>query len=154
GGRAAASRVAAAHRRHRRAGRRAARVRGQRLGRGGDRARVRVPRPVPHAARAARRSRRAHAVRGPGPVAARRPRARAHRDVTLVLAVLAGLLAGRLVWLTLRPTFARPVFQRENYRGRALPTAAGAVIPVALLLVEGGRALLGHNDRLTGSRVL
>src|SRR3954467_11182674 len=74
--------------------------------------------------------------------------------MTLLLAALAGLLAGRLVWLVLRPTLGHDVFRRENYRGRVLPTAAGIVIPVALLLVEATRVLLGRHDELTTSRAL
>ena len=74
--------------------------------------------------------------------------------MTLVLAALAGLLSGRLVWFLLRPTFGHEVFQRENFRGRSLPTAVGVVMPVALVLVEGGRALLGGHAELTTSRAL
>jgi UDP-N-acetylmuramyl pentapeptide phosphotransferase/UDP-N-acetylglucosamine-1-phosphate transferase len=54
---------------------------------------------------------------------------------------VAGFLAGRLVWLLLRPTFEQPLFQRENVAGREVPVAAGIVLPLALLVVESGRAL-------------
>jgi UDP-N-acetylmuramyl pentapeptide phosphotransferase/UDP-N-acetylglucosamine-1-phosphate transferase len=63
--------------------------------------------------------------------------------VDLVVAVVAGFLAGRLVWLSLAATFASPVFLRENYRGVELPTAAGAGVPLSLLLVEAGRVVAG-----------
>jgi UDP-GlcNAc:undecaprenyl-phosphate GlcNAc-1-phosphate transferase len=61
----------------------------------------------------------------------------------VLVAVLVGYLAARLAWLLARPLFAMPLLARQNYRGRALPTAAGIVLPFAALLVEGGRALAG-----------
>lgn len=61
-----------------------------------------------------------------------------------------GFLAGRLVWVLLRPTFQQPVFERENYRGATVLTAAGLVLPLTVLLVEAGRALAGAGG--VGSR--
>src|SRR5919202_302805 len=61
----------------------------------------------------------------------------------LIAAVVVGYLAARLAWLAARPLFALPALARHNYRGRALPTAAGIVLPLAALVVEGGRALAG-----------
>jgi UDP-GlcNAc:undecaprenyl-phosphate GlcNAc-1-phosphate transferase len=63
--------------------------------------------------------------------------------LTLILAVLAGFLACRLAWIVLRATLARPLFARENYRGRVLPTAVGVVFPVAVLMVEAARVIAG-----------
>lgn len=63
--------------------------------------------------------------------------------MTVVLAAGAGFLAARLLWLLLRPSFAAPVFQRENYRGHPVATSAGVVLPLALLVVESGRAVVG-----------
>ncbi|HUR23028.1 MAG TPA: hypothetical protein VMZ73_04065 [Acidimicrobiales bacterium] len=63
--------------------------------------------------------------------------------MTVFLAGVAGFLAARLLWLLLRPTFDAPVLQRENYRGNVLPTAAGIVLPLALLVVEAGRSMAG-----------
>jgi hypothetical protein len=79
--------------------------------------------------------------------------------VTLLAGVVAGWLAARLLWFVLRPAFAAPVFQRLNYRDRSLPTAAGLVLPVTLLVVEGGRiaagaAGVGESDTLDGGRAL
>lgn len=54
-----------------------------------------------------------------------------------------GFLAGRLVWVLLRPTFQQPVFERTNYRGATVLTAAGVALPLTVLLVEAGRALAG-----------
>ncbi|MEO6121067.1 MAG: hypothetical protein ABIW46_03215 [Acidimicrobiales bacterium] len=62
--------------------------------------------------------------------------------MTTLLASLAGLVAGRLLWVLLRPTInAAPGLQRENYRGVLVPTAVGMVLPMALLVVEAGRAV-------------
>jgi UDP-N-acetylmuramyl pentapeptide phosphotransferase/UDP-N-acetylglucosamine-1-phosphate transferase len=66
--------------------------------------------------------------------------------VTLLVGVVAGFLAGRLLWLSLASTFEASVFERTNYRGHPLPTAAGVVIPAALLLVEAGRVVAGAAD--------
>jgi len=64
--------------------------------------------------------------------------------VTSVLAaVVVGYLGARLTWLAARPVFALPALSRQNYRGRSLPTAVGIVIPLAVVLVEGGRAVAG-----------
>jgi UDP-GlcNAc:undecaprenyl-phosphate GlcNAc-1-phosphate transferase len=61
----------------------------------------------------------------------------------LLAAVVVGYLAARLAWLAARPLFALPALARHNYRGRPLPTAAGIVLPLAALVVEGGRAVAG-----------
>jgi UDP-GlcNAc:undecaprenyl-phosphate GlcNAc-1-phosphate transferase len=62
---------------------------------------------------------------------------------SLLWAVLVGYLAARLAWLAARPVFGHPVLARVNYRGRSLPTGAGVLLPLAALVVEGGRALAG-----------
>jgi UDP-GlcNAc:undecaprenyl-phosphate GlcNAc-1-phosphate transferase len=59
----------------------------------------------------------------------------------VVTAMVVGYLAARLAWLVARPLFALPALARQNYRGRVLPTGAGIVLPLAALLVEGGRAV-------------
>ena len=61
---------------------------------------------------------------------------------SIVAAVVVGYLAARLTWLATRPLFALPALARHNFRGRSLPTAAGIVLPLAALLVEGGRAVV------------
>jgi len=61
--------------------------------------------------------------------------------IRLLVSAAVGAVAARLVWLVVRPVFADPSLMRTNWRGRALPTAAGAVLPVVLLLVEAGRSL-------------
>jgi UDP-N-acetylmuramyl pentapeptide phosphotransferase/UDP-N-acetylglucosamine-1-phosphate transferase len=63
------------------------------------------------------------------------------------MTVILGLLAGALAVVFLRvgapDLLASPVLERENYRGHRLPTAAGILIVIAVLLVEAGRAVLG-----------
>lgn len=68
----------------------------------------------------------------------------------VVVSLVIGFLAGRLVWVLLRPTFQQPVFERSNYRGAVVLTAAGVVLPLTVLLVEAGRALAGAGG--VGSR--
>ncbi|MGI8809276.1 MAG: hypothetical protein ACR2KK_15850 [Acidimicrobiales bacterium] len=62
---------------------------------------------------------------------------------SILAAVVVGYLGARLTWLAARPLFALPALARHNFRGRALPTAAGIVLPLAAVLVEGGRAVVG-----------
>lgn len=59
----------------------------------------------------------------------------------LLVALLGGVVAGRIMWMLLRPAFAHPALVRENYRGRRLPTAAGVVLPVTVVVVEAVRSL-------------
>ncbi|HYF45442.1 MAG TPA: hypothetical protein VD926_04480 [Acidimicrobiales bacterium] len=56
--------------------------------------------------------------------------------MTVLVGFLAGLAGGLGGWLLLRPTFAAPIFARENHRGRTVPTAAGLVVPLAVLASE------------------
>ena len=62
--------------------------------------------------------------------------------MTVALAVVVGLLAGRLVWLLLRPTFALPLFRRDNYRHRPVITAAGVVVALVVAIVTGLRGVI------------
>ena len=61
--------------------------------------------------------------------------------MSLLLAAGAGVVAARVLWALLRPVLAQPVLLRENYRGRPVVTAAGVVLPLALVAVEAARAL-------------
>lgn len=63
--------------------------------------------------------------------------------MTVLLAVLAGWLAARLLWTLLRPTLEQPALLRANWRDHDVPTAAGVVVALAVLVVEAGRALAG-----------
>jgi len=77
-------------------------------------------------------------------------------------AVVSGLVVGfvvaRLLWLGLASLFESPALTRTNYRGVTLPTAAGVVLALAALAVEGGRAVAGSfgvgDVGLSGPRVL
>jgi UDP-N-acetylmuramyl pentapeptide phosphotransferase/UDP-N-acetylglucosamine-1-phosphate transferase len=76
----------------------------------------------------------------------------------LVAALVVGIVVARLLWRGLGPLFQSPALTRTNYRGATLPTAAGVVLPLVLLAVEGGRALaaaFGVGEvGLSGPRVL
>jgi hypothetical protein len=63
--------------------------------------------------------------------------------VIVAVSFVIGFLAGRLVWVLVRPTLEQPLFERANYRGASVLTAAGIALPVTVFLVEGGRALAG-----------
>lgn len=77
--------------------------------------------------------------------------------MTVLLGLLVGFLASRLVWLVLRPTFANVVFERRNYRDHPLPTAVGLVLAVAFVVIEAVRvivdAALDQNRPLDGMRM-
>jgi UDP-GlcNAc:undecaprenyl-phosphate/decaprenyl-phosphate GlcNAc-1-phosphate transferase len=59
--------------------------------------------------------------------------------VAVVLAFLAGLVAGIALWGLAATAFAAPVFARQNVRGRTLPTAAGVLLALVAL---GGAAVV------------
>ena len=63
--------------------------------------------------------------------------------MTVVLGLLAGALAVVFLRVGAPDVLASPVLERENYRGHHLPTAAGILIVIAVLVVEAGRAVLG-----------
>src|SRR5690349_9054985 len=72
--------------------------------------------------------------------------------MNVVLALVVGFLAGRVLLNAFYPTLSSPFLARENYRGHVLPTAAGVVIVVTMIVVEGGRVLahaLGVGDLST-----
>ena len=63
------------------------------------------------------------------------------------MSVLIGLVVGALTVQLLRVgasgMLASPPLQRPNYRGHLLPTGAGVLIVIALLVIEAGRAIFG-----------
>ncbi len=61
--------------------------------------------------------------------------------MTVVVAVLAGLAAAVVLTRATRATFGQPVLDRENYRGHHLPTAAGLLLVISVVAIEGIRAL-------------
>ncbi|MGH9151429.1 MAG: hypothetical protein ACRD03_03265, partial [Acidimicrobiales bacterium] len=63
--------------------------------------------------------------------------------MSVVLGALAGALVARLLWALLRPTFAHPRLLRRNWRNSDVPTAAGVVVALAVVVVEAGRVVAG-----------
>lgn len=63
--------------------------------------------------------------------------------MTLILGLLAGWLVTRLLWTLLRPTLHQPLLLRRNWRDHDVPTAVGVVLPLAVVVVEAGRAVAG-----------
>jgi UDP-N-acetylmuramyl pentapeptide phosphotransferase/UDP-N-acetylglucosamine-1-phosphate transferase len=63
--------------------------------------------------------------------------------VIVVLGLVVGLLAVRLFVMYGRELLDAPALQRRNFRDRPLPTAAGLLVVLAVLVVEAGRATLG-----------
>ncbi|MGH8972837.1 MAG: hypothetical protein ACRD0C_06490, partial [Acidimicrobiia bacterium] len=61
--------------------------------------------------------------------------------MTVVIGVATGFLAARLMWLAAAGLFASPSLERQNFRGRAVPTGVGMILALAVLVVEGGRTL-------------
>lgn len=76
----------------------------------------------------------------------------------VVVAAVVGCLTARLVWVAVRPLFDAPRLARPNWRGQPVPTAAGVVVPLVVVLVEGGRAVgaaaASDPDSLTLARLL
>src|SRR4051794_33091979 len=54
-----------------------------------------------------------------------------------------GLTLGLLGWWATKPVLAIPALQRTNYRGAALPTAAGLIIVLAVIAAQGA-VILAH----------
>ena len=63
--------------------------------------------------------------------------------MTVVAALAAGAFATLLLLRTMDAVLRSPVLERENFRGRRLPTAVGFVLVAAVVAVDGGRTLLG-----------
>ncbi|HEY3238495.1 MAG TPA: hypothetical protein VGL92_02940 [Acidimicrobiia bacterium] len=61
--------------------------------------------------------------------------------MTVLLGVATGFLAARLMWLAAGGLFAGPALERQNFRGRAVPTGVGVLLALAVLVVEGGRTV-------------
>ena len=61
--------------------------------------------------------------------------------MSVLVGLATGFLAARLLWAALSGLFDSVVLRRPNHRGRYVPTGAGMVLVLAILLVEGGRVL-------------
>ncbi len=69
--------------------------------------------------------------------------------MSVLIGVATGFLAARLLWMTAGGLFAGPALDRQNFRGRTVPTGVGVLLALAVLVVEGGRTLaaaagIGH----------
>jgi UDP-GlcNAc:undecaprenyl-phosphate/decaprenyl-phosphate GlcNAc-1-phosphate transferase len=61
----------------------------------------------------------------------------------VVLGFVVGILTVRLLVMCGRELLAAPALQRRNFRDRPLPTAAGLLVVVAVIVIEAGRVTLG-----------
>jgi UDP-N-acetylmuramyl pentapeptide phosphotransferase/UDP-N-acetylglucosamine-1-phosphate transferase len=61
----------------------------------------------------------------------------------VVLGIVVGLLTVRLLVMSGRDVLDAPALERRNFRDRPLPTAAGLLVVLAVLIVEAGRDTLG-----------
>ncbi|MFO7590202.1 MAG: hypothetical protein R6X23_04810 [Acidimicrobiia bacterium] len=61
----------------------------------------------------------------------------------VVLGLAVGALTVLLLKVGARPMLTSPVLSRANFRGVRLPTSAGVLVVLAVLVVEAGRAVLG-----------
>ena len=59
------------------------------------------------------------------------------------LGIVVGLLTVRLLVVSGRDVLDAPALERRNFRNRPLPTAAGLLVVLAVLIVEAGRDTLG-----------
>ena len=63
----------------------------------------------------------------------------------VVLGALGGCVAGWLIWRAVRGWYDQPALIRPNYRDQPVPTAAGIVLALALLLADGVQSLAGRD---------
>jgi UDP-N-acetylmuramyl pentapeptide phosphotransferase/UDP-N-acetylglucosamine-1-phosphate transferase len=63
--------------------------------------------------------------------------------VNVIVGFVAGVLAVRLLVSTTLDLLRTPALERANYRGRLVPTAAGLLAVLAVLVIEGGRTFFG-----------
>lgn len=63
--------------------------------------------------------------------------------MTVVVALLVGLVTVRFLRMVSGGILASPALQRRNYRDAPVPTAGGIYLVLTVLVVEAGRAVLG-----------
>lgn len=63
--------------------------------------------------------------------------------MTVAVALVAGCVATLVLLVTATDVLQQPALARENYRGHVLPTAAGLLLVAAVIVVDGGRTMLG-----------
>lgn len=78
--------------------------------------------------------------------------------MTLAVAFVVGFVVVRVVLTAGRDFLRAEGLQRTNYRGHLVPTGGGILLAVGLVVIEGGRVVLGvfdvGNETLTEARVL
>ena len=78
--------------------------------------------------------------------------------MTLAIAFVVGFVIVRLVLAAGRDFLSADGLQRANYRGHRVPTGGGILLAVGLVVIEGGRVVLGvfdvGNETLTEARAL
>lgn len=63
--------------------------------------------------------------------------------MSVIVGLATGILAARLLWLASAGLLSSDVLARPNYRDRLVPTAAGVLVAMVVLVVEAGRVLVG-----------
>lgn len=63
--------------------------------------------------------------------------------MSVIVAILVGVVTVLFLRVAGAEMLAMPTLSRTNYRGLPLPTAAGILIVLAVLVIEAGRAILG-----------
>jgi UDP-GlcNAc:undecaprenyl-phosphate GlcNAc-1-phosphate transferase len=63
--------------------------------------------------------------------------------MTILVALALGAVTVTFLRIGARDVLAAPALARRNYRDRAVPTAAGVLVVVAVLVIEAGRAVTG-----------
>jgi len=63
--------------------------------------------------------------------------------MSVLLGVVVGVLASRLLVRAGHDVLRAPALERANVRGRAVPTAMGVLAVLAVVLIEAGRSLFG-----------
>lgn len=78
--------------------------------------------------------------------------------MNVAVAFVVGFLVVRLVLVAGRDFVGADALQRRNYRDRLVPTGGGILLAVGVIVIEGGRVVLGAfdvgNETLTEARVL
>jgi UDP-N-acetylmuramyl pentapeptide phosphotransferase/UDP-N-acetylglucosamine-1-phosphate transferase len=63
--------------------------------------------------------------------------------VTVVVAIVVGLVTVRFLRMVSGDILASPALERRNYRNAPIPTAGGIYLVLTVLVIEAGRAVLG-----------
>lgn len=61
--------------------------------------------------------------------------------MSVLIGVATGTLTARVLWMAAGGLFAGPALDRQNFRGRTVPTGVGVLLALAVLVIESGRTL-------------